>query len=73
VVVKEIEKGLTFDDVLLVPRRFSLRSRKEVSTETFLHKKDTAEHTDSLFGDGHRYGVGDGNYDGKTWRDRRYT
>jgi len=39
VVVKEIEKGLTFDDVLLVPRRFSLRSRKEVSTETFFTKK----------------------------------
>jgi IMP dehydrogenase len=39
VVIKEIEKGLTFDDVLLVPQKFSLRSRKEVSTETFFTKK----------------------------------
>jgi len=39
VVVKEIEKGLTFDDVLLVPQKFSLHSRKEVSTETFFTKK----------------------------------
>ncbi|MEM2366534.1 MAG: IMP dehydrogenase, partial [Nitrososphaerota archaeon] len=38
-VVKEIEKGLTFDDVLLVPQKFSLHSRKEVSTETFFTKK----------------------------------
>ncbi len=38
-VVKEIERGLTFDDVLLVPRRFPLHSRKEVSIETFFTKK----------------------------------
>ncbi|MCS7136322.1 MAG: IMP dehydrogenase [Nitrososphaerota archaeon] len=38
-VVKEIEKGLTFDDVLLAPQKSSLRSRKEVSTETLFTKK----------------------------------
>jgi IMP dehydrogenase len=31
-------KGLTFDDVLLVPKRSSIRSRNEVSTATFLTK-----------------------------------
>jgi IMP dehydrogenase len=31
-------KGLTFDDVLLVPKRSSIRSRSEVSTATFLTK-----------------------------------
>lgn len=30
------EAGLTFDDVLLVPRRSSIRSRRDVSTETLL-------------------------------------
>ncbi|PUA31876.1 MAG: IMP dehydrogenase [Candidatus Terraquivivens tikiterensis] len=37
-VVKNIEKGLTFDDVLLVPQRSSVHSRKEVSTESFFTK-----------------------------------
>ncbi len=32
------EVGLTFDDVLLVPRRSSIKSRKDVSTETWLVK-----------------------------------
>ena len=31
-------KGLTFDDVLLVPKRSSIRSRNEVDTATFLTK-----------------------------------
>jgi IMP dehydrogenase len=31
-------KGLTFDDVLLVPKRSPIRSRSEVSTATFLTK-----------------------------------
>lgn len=30
------DPGLTFDDVLLVPRRSSIRSRKDVTTETWL-------------------------------------
>ena len=30
------EFGLTFDDVLLVPHRSSIQSRKDVSTETWL-------------------------------------
>ena len=30
------DPGLTFDDVLLVPKRSSIRSRKDVSTETWL-------------------------------------
>ncbi|MEM2910559.1 MAG: IMP dehydrogenase [Nitrososphaerota archaeon] len=37
-VVKDIEKGLTFDDVLLVPRKSSIQSRKEVSTESLFTK-----------------------------------
>jgi IMP dehydrogenase len=31
-------KGLTFDDVLLVPKRSAIRSRQEVKTSTFLTK-----------------------------------
>lgn len=30
------EPGLTFDDVLMIPRRSAIRSRKDVSTETWL-------------------------------------
>src|SRR5512139_1204692 len=30
------DSGLTFDDVLLVPRRSSIQSRKEVSTDSWL-------------------------------------
>jgi IMP dehydrogenase len=33
------EPGLTFDDVLLVPRRSSIQSRKDVSTDTRLTRK----------------------------------
>jgi IMP dehydrogenase len=32
-------EGLTFDDVLLLPRPSSINSRKEVDTSTFLTKK----------------------------------
>lgn len=32
------DPGLTFDDVLLVPRRSAIRSRKDVSTESWLAK-----------------------------------
>ena len=35
----EIKEGLAFDDVLLVPKKSSVVSRKEVSTETFLTRK----------------------------------
>ncbi len=35
----EIKEGLAFDDILLVPKRSSVASRKEVSTETFLTRK----------------------------------
>ncbi|MEM2035582.1 MAG: IMP dehydrogenase, partial [Candidatus Caldarchaeum sp.] len=31
--------GLTFDDVLLVPKRSAIRSRREVSTRTFFTKR----------------------------------
>ncbi len=31
-----VDSGLTFDDVLLVPHRSAIHSRKDVSTETFL-------------------------------------
>ncbi len=38
--VKVLDKiGLTFDDVLLLPRRSSIRSRKEISTETRFTKR----------------------------------
>lgn len=32
-------EGLTFDDVLLLPRPSSINSRKEVDTSTFLTKR----------------------------------
>jgi IMP dehydrogenase len=32
-------EGLTFDDVLLIPRLSSINSRKEVDTSSFLTKK----------------------------------
>ena len=35
---ERLETGLTFDDVLLVPRRSSIRSRQDVSLETNLTK-----------------------------------
>ena len=34
-----MELGLSYDDVLLIPKRSSIKSRKEVSTETYLTKK----------------------------------
>lgn len=37
--VKILDEGLTYDDVLLVPRKTSVNSRKDVYTETFLTKK----------------------------------
>ena len=36
--VKIIDGGLTYDDVLLVPKKTSVNSRKEISTETYLTK-----------------------------------
>ena len=36
---ERLETGLTFDDVLLVPRRSSIRSRQDVSLKTKLTKK----------------------------------
>ena len=38
-------EGLTFDDVLLLPRPSSINSRKEVDTSTFLTKKDQNQHS----------------------------
>ena len=35
----QIKEGIAFDDVLLVPKKSSVVSRKEVSTETFLTRK----------------------------------
>ncbi len=36
---ERLETGLTFDDVLLVPRRSSIRSRQDVSLKTRLTTK----------------------------------
>ena len=36
--IERLETGLTFDDVLLVPRRSSIRSRQDVSLRTRLTK-----------------------------------
>lgn len=33
-----VDQGVTFDDVLLVPKRSAIRSRKDVSTQTWLAK-----------------------------------
>src|SRR3989344_8523701 len=35
----KMELGLSYDDVLLVPKRSPIKSRKDVSTETYLTKK----------------------------------
>jgi len=35
---KNIGKGLTYDDVLLIPQKSSIASRKEVDTQTFITK-----------------------------------
>ncbi|MBI2671192.1 IMP dehydrogenase [Candidatus Woesearchaeota archaeon] len=37
--LKEIKEGLTFDDVLLVPKKSPVVSRKEISVETMLTEK----------------------------------
>jgi len=36
--MKIMKEGLTFDDVLLIPKRSSVRSRREIDTSTQLSR-----------------------------------
>ena len=70
-VMTEIRTGLTYDDVLLVPRRSRVRSRQDVSTRSSFTPRDRARGADRLGQHGHGHDGADGGRDGAARRHRR--
>ena len=70
--MQELPLALTFDDVLLVPRRSRIRSRADVSTRTQLTRADRARDPGRLGEHGHRHDRADGDRARAARRHRRH-
>jgi hypothetical protein len=66
------DTALTFDDVLLVPRRSAIRSRQAVNTRASFSRRIEVAIPLIIFQHGHRHRVGDGDGHGPHGRYRRH-